>query len=202
MHEVEGRPGPACRRNRRVEAGYAASHVYVHVGAVLGRVREHALDLRHVGPGRVGGPETDPQRTLVESPPDHRLHLGDLRLCGRPEAADARGKERGAGIVQNGHARLDVPDAHAVVDDLAAVALVVPGVDVTRADLELERGRDAVAHHQRVRLLALAVLVQVDESRRHDQASRIDDAPSVELCICNLDDRAVLDADVAHGVET
>ena len=59
----------------------------------------------------------------------------------------------------------------AVVHDLPAVARRVPRRDVAGADLQLERGRDAVAHHHAVRLFLLPVLVQVDEAGRDDEVA-------------------------------
>ena len=90
------------------------------------------------------------------------------------------GKQRRARIAQHLHARLDVADAHAVVHDLAAIARRVPLGDVAGADLELERGGHAVAHHQPVRFLLLPVLVQVDEAGGDDETRGVDDARAGE----------------------
>ena len=86
------------------------------------------------------------------------------------------GSKPGARIAEHLHARRDVADGHAVVDDLACLPRLVPRRHVARAHLELERGRDAVAHHHPVRLVLLPVLVQVDEARRDDVVRRVDDA--------------------------
>ena len=73
--------------------------------------------------------------------------------------------------------------------------------DVAGADLELERGRHAVAHHQPVRFLLLSVLVQVDEPGRDDETRRVDHARARERRDGDRFHATAANADVADRVE-
>ena len=65
-------------------------------------------------------------------------------------------------------------NADTVVDSLAGAALAVPGIDVRRSELELERCRHAVQRSEPIRLRYCSVIVKVDEARSDDEARRID----------------------------
>ena len=116
-------------------------------------------------------------------------------------AADAGRQQPLAGIAQHLHARRDVADRHAVVDDLPALARRVPRGHVAGAHFELEGRGDAVAHHHPVRLFLLPVLVQIDEARRDDVAGRVDDAGTGERRFGDRLDRPAADADMPYSVE-
>lgn len=115
--------------------------------------------------------------------------------------ADPRWQEFRARITQHFHPRLDVPDAHAVVHDLTAVARRVPRRDITGADLQLKRRGHPVPNHQRVRFFLLSVLVQVDEARCYNETFGVDHSGAGERCFRYRLHATGADADIAHGVE-
>jgi hypothetical protein len=88
-----------------------------------------------------------------------------------------------------------------MVHDLTAGPSGVPAGHVGGPYLEFERRGHAVAHHHAIRLLLLPVFVEIDETRRHDVASCIDDALPGEWRFRDRVDLPGPDADVAHGVE-
>ena len=92
-------------------------------------------------------------------------------------------------------------DGHAVVHDLAAVTRAIPRRHVTGAHLELEGRCHAVAHHHAIRLLLLAVLVEVDEPGRHNVPGGINHADAFERRLRQDLDRPVSDSNMANGVE-
>ena len=106
-----------------------------------------------------------------------------------------------ARVPEHGHARRHVSDADAVVHDLSTFALGVPRIDIRSTDLELESARYPVPHHERVRLLFLAVLVQVDEAGHHHEAARIDRAVPVNVPVVDENDAPATDRDSANGIQ-
>ena len=77
-------------------------------------------------------------------------------------------------------ARRDVASRHAVVDARLALALAQEALHAVRAELEIERGGDAVARHEVVGERILAVRVQVDEAGRHHQARHVERLAALE----------------------
>ena len=124
-----------------------------------------------------------------------QLHLGQL------------GRERFASeawiAAQHRHlSRVRVRDAGSVVDECLAVAILVPRVNVLDADLEFQCRGDSVADLSVVVLEALPVLVQVDESGRHNHAGCIDDSPPFEALLADGGHAAGDDPYVADAVQS
>src|SRR6267143_2002451 len=125
------------------------------------------------GRGRVRKSRADVDRTLAQTSLDALRDL--VNLGGRRGAiGSVAHRHPGARIVQHGHPDFDVADADAIVDALAGTALAVPGVDVRRAELELERRRHAVERVVAVGLGRLSVRVDINEAGRVDYASCVD----------------------------
>src|SRR5206468_7586025 len=108
---------------------------------------------------RVGKPCADSDRALTETNLDAFRDLGDL-CWGRGAIGAVTHRHPGAGIVHHRHPDFDVADADAVVDTLAAISLTIPGSDVRRAKLELERCGHAVQRIEPICLGRLSVRVQ------------------------------------------
>src|SRR5436309_3546735 len=94
-----------------------------------------------------------------------------------------------------------MPDTRSVVDDRLAPARIVPRIDVGGAVLELERRRDSAGGLYLVGGWTLGVLMEVDESRRDNQSSRIDGVAAGDAISRYGADRRADDADIAHRVE-
>ena len=99
------------------------------------------------------------------------------------------------------HPDFDVADADAVVDALAGAALAVPGVDVRRSQLELERRRHTVQRSEPIGLGYGSVIVKVDEPRSHDEACRIDRVSAAYGLRRDDGDSSVEDPDIADRIE-
>jgi hypothetical protein len=67
-------------------------------------------------------------------------------------------------------------DTHAIVDSLADSPLSVPGRDIRRTELELQRCHHAIQRLEAVCLWRLPVSVKVDEAGSDDEAARVDRA--------------------------
>ena len=105
------------------------------------------------------------------------------------------------GAAQRPQPRPLVAHRHPVVDERRPAPARVPAPDREGANLELERRR-----HPVLRLVAaahgiLAVRVQVDEPRRHDEPGGVDDRPALQRRCGERGHRAVADPDMPHGVE-
>ena len=111
-----------------------------------------------------------------------------------------RGQEDGR-VAHHRHPHGDVADAGPEVHQGLSLAVGVEAIHVAGADLQLERGGDAVGGAQGVVLVVLAVRVQVDEARRHHQAAGVDGGPAAQRLRGDGRDPSRGDADVAHGVE-
>jgi integrase len=59
--------------------------------------------------------------------------------------------------------------AHPIIDECLTVPRRIPFIDIRRAELQLQSGRDAVSSFQRVIFSILAVLMEVDESWSYNQ---------------------------------
>ena len=128
---------------------------------------------------------------------DDLVNLG--RGCGAIGAIAHR--PRSAGVVHDHHPDFDVADADTVIDPLAGGALAVPGSDIRRSELELQRRRHAVQRLEAVGLRRLAVRVQVDEARGDDKPPRIDRVPAGDRVRRDDGDPSVLEPDTADGIE-
>src|SRR5438874_10244072 len=99
---------------------------------------EHRQQLSSCCRLRVRKPCADADRALAETKLNALRDLADLR--GRRSAIGAVAhRHPGAGIVHHGHPDFDMADADAIVDSLTPTSLAVPGKDVGRSELELER---------------------------------------------------------------
>ena len=73
--------------------------------------------------------------------------------------------------------------------------------NIGNADFEFQRGRDPVERHEAIRILALPMLVQIDEARGDNQSARIDRPSAVQRFGGNPRDRVSTDSYVAHSVQ-
>src|SRR5439155_26680643 len=93
----------------------------------------------------------------------------------------------------------------AIVDSLAprspGAALAVPGSDVGRAELELERCGHAVQRVEPICLRRLSVRVQVDEARGDHEAVRVYRIPAAYGLRCDDGDSSVDEPDVEDRIE-
>jgi hypothetical protein len=110
-------------------------------------------------------------------------------------------RHESAGIAHHRHPDFDMADADAVVDHLAGASLAVPGVDVGRTELELERSRHAVEGIEAICLGRLAVGVDVDEPRCDDEPPRIDRISAANLFGSDYGDSPVVERDIANRIE-
>ena len=186
MHDVERRTGRLGGRDGLRQSGESAAHVNVRRGAARPRprlnIRSNLSDRRS---RRVGAAEANRDGALRRGRAQDRLHGRHLRLIRRAAAADPRGQQALAGVAQYLHPCRDVAHRHAEVHDLARLASRIPRVHVAGADLEFERGGHAIAHHHRVGLFLLSVLVKVDEAWRDHVVRRVDDARACERRLGN-----------------
>ena len=102
---------------------------------------------------------------------------------------------------ENQGARGHVAGGGAVVDERVSLLGIQKLGDVGCADFHFERGGHAVEGLDALAGKILAVLVQVDEAGRDDEAGGVDDAASAERGGGDAGDFAVANADVADGVE-
>ena len=114
--------------------------------------------------------------------------------------APARQQKR-ARVAEHRHAHRNVANADAVVDHLTALPLAVPPVDVSRADLELERSRHAVRCTKLVDVGGLAVRVQIDEPGNDDGAGGVDGGTSRSIVLWNGGNRPARDADGSNCIQ-
>ena len=83
-----------------------------------------------------------------------------------------------------------------------AVAFRVPGVNVDRAELQIERRCHAVPQTCfDAPGIARAVMMRVDEAGANDVPGRIDRLRTRYVVFRDADDHAALDADVSHRIE-
>src|SRR6266850_6365057 len=91
--------------------------------------------------------------------------------------------------------------ANAVVDGSLSVALRIPAINISSADLELQRSSHSVHYFVAVVLFVLSVLVKVNEPRRNDEPAGIDRGAALELTATDSFNSALGNAQVAHSVE-
>ncbi len=200
VHHVQCSTGFAGERKRFFETGDPGRDMHVDRGFGLCRDAEHREQLVARCRRRVRKPGADADRALLETIFQALRDLGDLRGRGSAIGSVAHRHPR-AGIVHHRHPDLDVPDADAVVDALAGFALAVPGLDVRRADLELERGRDAVQRIEAIGLRVLSVRVQVDEARGDDQAPCVERVSALDRVRRDDGDAAAREPDISGPIE-
>ena len=104
--------------------------------------------------------------------------------------------------MQHGHTRGNVPGACTEVDQRLTLTCAVPGFDRRDADFHLESSGDAIARFEGVVFRRLAMLMEVNEAGRHDEPTGIDNAAACERSFGDSGDFAILDADIANGIET
>ena len=190
-------------------------HVRQHI--VAGGDLERPPDLLAAGGRRVGEPEADAQRTLVEALLQPLLQRSDLLRRHdiiSPACRTRRGTTGRRGFpgrigdlaggrgdaVHDADARSDVADARAVVDVGLPRACGVPLRDREDAELELERRRHAVERLQARAETVLAVGMQIDETRRHHETADIDGPAAADRPLGNDGDAPIDDADMADGI--
>ena len=144
--------------------------------------------------------EPDGRSALVEPEADSFLDRSDLLRARDFGLRGVRGQKR-ASVAHHCHADRYMSDARAVVHDLATLALTIESRDVAAAHLELEPRRDPVVRHEAVGLVALAVLMQVDEAGRDDEARHVDDPLTGERLLRYGLDFPAPDAHVADSVQ-
>src|SRR5258705_11813465 len=91
--------------------------------------------------------------------------------------------------------------ANSVVDGGLSIALRIPAIDISSANLEFQRSSHSVHYFVAIVLFVLPVLVKVNEPRRNDEPAGIDRGAALELTAADSFNSAVGDAEVAHGVE-
>ena len=200
MHHVQGSTGLRSERQRLLEAVDARANVHVDRSLRLPGDAEQDEQLGACRGGRVRESGADVDRALAQAGVDASSDL--INLVGRCRAigAVAHRHDR-TGIVHHRHSDFDMADADAVVDQLAGIALAIPGRDVGRPQLQLQCSRHAVERVEAVGLCRLSVGVQVDEPRGDDEAARIDRVPADDRVRRDDGDASVLEPDVPDGVE-
>src|SRR6185503_6636528 len=147
-----------------------------------------------------GDPHADAERAFVQALPDQGEDL--LHFIGGGGAVDRLiARQECAAVLHYRHARGNVSDGGAVVDQRLALTRAVPRGDGRDADLHLERGGDAVAGLEAVVLGGLAVRVEVDEAGSDDQALGVDGLAAAQRAGGHGSDLSGADADVADSVE-
>ena len=87
------------------------------------------------------------------------------------------------------------------IDRATWLSIAVPRVDICRADLELERRSDAVEHLAAVGLVGLLVGMEIDETRRDDQAGRVELLAAGERAFGDRRNLSTSDAEAADSIE-
>ena len=192
--------GFAGERQRFLEAGDAGANVHVDRRVRPCGDAEHGQQLIARCRRRVRKPGADVDRARAETKLDALRDFANLRGRRRAIGAVAH-RHPSAGVVHHRHPNLDVADADAVVDYLTGAALVVPGSDIGRAELELERGRHTVQRIEPIGLRALSVRVQIDEARGDDQAPCIDRVTAPDGARRDDGDASPREPDIADRVE-
>ena len=160
---------------------------------------EHLDEFFFSGARAVCNPETDCDGALIESLGNQLGGSLDLFRGSRPRQRFALQ----AGIAA-GHGDLPgigMADARAIVNDLAAGPLGVPGVDVLHADFKLERSGDSVARVGRVVFGGLPVLVQIDETGSDHVTGSVEHSLAREASLADGSDPCARDADAANPVK-
>ena len=179
----------------------AGTNVYVDWRFRFGGDAEHRQQLIARCRRRVRKPGADVDRARAETKLDALRDFANLRGRRRAIGAVAH-RHPSAGVVHHRHPNLDVADADAVVDYLTGAALVVPGSDIGRAELELERGRHTVQRIEPIGLRALSVRVQIDEARGDDQAPCIDRVTAPDGARRDDGDASAREPDIADRIES
>lgn len=83
---------------------------------------------------------------------------------------------------------------------MAALALQESG-DIGHADFHLERGRHTIEYLAAAGFVVLKVLIQIDESRSHDQPAGAKDSRAAQALAVDANDLAAGNTDVAHRIK-
>src|SRR5258708_22955996 len=140
------------------------------------------------------------QRPECEPRFDSPLDVGDLLVARDIAAAGANWQEE-SGVLHYGQADGDVTDRGAVVDECLAFAIGVESSDVASADLELERGGDAVERIEAIVLVVLPVDVEIDETWSEDEAFCVDHLLARQRARCDCGDLASANPDRPNRIE-
>lgn len=149
--------------------------------------------------GRVLNAKTDGDRAALQALLEALFHLPDFSLCGGAARSFA-GWQKRHGFFHRGHARGEMSGADTVIDQRFPFAFGVPTIDVASADFEFQRTRHTIERFETKVFFVLAVLVQIDETRRNDEAARVDHVAALETLARDRFDLAARYAEVADGV--
>ena len=200
MHDVKRRLRLRGETDGFFDAGQAAPGMRVNRRAPPAGDAEHGEQLVTTRRRRVDEPCANADRAAIESLLDAPHNLGDLAR-GRGLMRARTGRQKRARVAEHRHAYRNVANADAVVDDLTALPLARPPVDVSGPDLELERGRHAVRRAKLVDVGRLAVGVQIDEPGNDDGAGGVDRGASRQSCCGDGGNRPAGDADGSNGIQ-
>src|SRR5262245_55218101 len=162
---------------------------------------EHLEDFPLICRWCVRSPEANGHRAGAEPVFDASAHLRDLGVGGGAAGGRTARKEV-TRVTHHRHPHGDVSNRDAVVNQLAGLALAIPPLDVSGADLELQYGRHALQRSVPIVLCVLPVTVQVDEARRDDQPARVDPLLALERLRVDRRNAPITNADVSYCVET
>src|SRR5260370_23114706 len=177
VHHMEWSIGFAGERKRFLKTGDARANVHVYWCFRLCGDTERGQQLISRCRQRVRKPCADADRALGETNLDAFGDLANLRRR-RSAISSVAHRHHRAGILHYRHPDLDVADADAIVDSLAGTSLAVPGSDIRRAELELERRRHAVQRIEPICVARLSVSGKAHQARGDDEAARVDCVPA------------------------
>ena len=203
MHDVERRAGLGGQFDCFSHALRAAADVHVGRRPVPAGNPEHLNQLRPRRRGRIRETEADGDGPFLQSLLDAAGNLRELGLGRRPRHGRT-GRHELARVAHDCHADRRVAGADAVVDEGSVPAIGIPGVDVRSADLEFERGGHAVHHLEGVVHLVdryPAVLMEVDEAGRDDEAGGVNRRRSLERVGGHGLDPPAANADLPDRIE-
>ena len=132
------------------------------------------------------------RRGLVRRRPALRQNLGD---------AGVSLKFAPQGCAEHLGSRGRVAGRRTVVDQRAALFGFQELCDVGNADFQLQSGGDAVEGLNLLALQLLAVLMQVDEARSHDEPADMNHTSSGQRLRRDADNFSALNANVPYGIQ-
>ena len=219
MDDVERRTGDRGVGNHFLERGQRPaalegrrrSQVDERRRLVLRGHLEHLQQLAVAHPRRIAQAEAEPDSPLAQAALHELPQPGELLVArGAVEGVVVALAERerpvrvaaGEGAPQCADARRLVAHRRAVIDERRTAAARIPALDGKRPDLELQRGRHPIHRLVAAAGRVLAVRVQIDETGGHHEARGVHGGAPLQRVFGDRHDRAVLDSDVAHRVES
>ncbi len=177
---------------------------------VFRRKRAHLRHFLHTGTRRVGVEQADAKRALIQPLPHTVENAGHFRIRGDIIGPPAlvrmprheRQRKLRRHLVHHRDPRRDPVGGAAVVQRASGCRLVlVPGRHGQRAGFQFQRCRHAIERLHPVRRQRLAMRVQVDKSRRHDQAAGVDLVRARTRRLSDRGDAPPGDRDIGHRIE-